>query len=312
MAAAPLPDLLQRTHEERGDEIVYRFANGLTICAEVFFKADRLRILPLGSPQGALMNHLLHFPEVLRGARVFEPFAGSGALGFMALRAGAAQLALLDINPRAADFQRRNAVLNGVAAERVDIVTDDIATYTPAQPYDLILANPPFVPTPDGIDGTLTSNGGADGNRFVALLLARLEALLAPDGRALIYVLNFARAGRPLVCDLLAAHVRDRPVELTPAQIRPVSLDAYARAYERCFPQAEAAVRRWRARLAEQHGDDLTLCHYVVDVGTRGGGPATIALRDNFAEKFGAAFLVPSDAPDELALARVLENVVAG
>ena len=61
-----LPDLLGRTSEVRGEEVIYRFANGLTIKTEVWNKDDKLRILPLGSPQGSLMNHMLHFPEVVR------------------------------------------------------------------------------------------------------------------------------------------------------------------------------------------------------------------------------------------------------
>jgi hypothetical protein len=83
-----LPDLLGRTSEVHGEEVLYRFANGLFIKTEVWNKADRHRILPLGSPQGSLMNHMLGFPEVVRGKRLFEPFAGSGALGFMALKLG--------------------------------------------------------------------------------------------------------------------------------------------------------------------------------------------------------------------------------
>ncbi len=59
-----LPNLLQRTHEVRGDHVFYRFGNGLVIKTEIFNKPDKLRILGLGSPQGSLMNHLLNFPEV--------------------------------------------------------------------------------------------------------------------------------------------------------------------------------------------------------------------------------------------------------
>ena len=56
-AREELPDLLGRTSEVRGEEVFYRFSNGLTIKTEVLGKSDRLRILPLGSPQAALMNH---------------------------------------------------------------------------------------------------------------------------------------------------------------------------------------------------------------------------------------------------------------
>ncbi len=61
---SPLPNLLQRTHEVQGDQMLYRFGNGLLIKTEIFRKHDRLRILPLGAPQGSLMNHMLHFPDV--------------------------------------------------------------------------------------------------------------------------------------------------------------------------------------------------------------------------------------------------------
>src|SRR5262249_35912551 len=72
---SPLPNLLQRTHEVQGDQMLFRFGNGLLIKTEIFRKPDRLRILPLGAPQGSLMNHMLHFPNVAQGKDVFEPLA---------------------------------------------------------------------------------------------------------------------------------------------------------------------------------------------------------------------------------------------
>ena len=65
-----LPDLLQRRSELRGEEVLYRFANGLTIRAEIGSKRDPLRILGLGSPQGALMSHLANFPDVVKAKSV--------------------------------------------------------------------------------------------------------------------------------------------------------------------------------------------------------------------------------------------------
>jgi release factor glutamine methyltransferase len=303
-----LPDLLQGTAETRGERVRYRFANGLVIEAEVFHERDRLRILPLGSPQGSLMNHLLGFPERVAGKRVFEPFAGSGALGLMALAAGAAHVDFLDVNPRAAEFQRENAALSGLPPGRFTSHVGDIASFTPARRYDLLLANPPFVPTPEGIAGTLTSNGGAEGSRFVEILALRLEALLEPSGRALVYVFQLVRDGRPLIFERFAA--LPRAVEITPAQATPIPFETYVAAYRRLFPADEAAVVRWREALVRKHGPDLSLSHFVVDVGPRSERPAACLLRDDFAEKFGAAFLVPSEKPEELAFGRVFENFV--
>ena len=108
---------------------------------------------------------------------LFEPFAGSGAIGFMALKVGAGHVDFLDVNPRASQFQRENAGLNQFSSSRFTSITGDIADFAPARKYDLMLANPPFVPTPEGIDGTLTSNGGPEGSRFVEILVERLEEL---------------------------------------------------------------------------------------------------------------------------------------
>jgi hypothetical protein len=307
-----LPDLLGRTSETSGEEVLYRFANGLSIKTEVWNKGARDRILPLGSPQGSLMNHMLHFPEVVRGKEVFEPFAGSGALGFMALKLGASHVDFLDVNPRASDFLRQNGERNRFPSSSFRSIEADIATFQPERRYQLILANPPFVPTPEGIEGTLTSNGGPEGNRFVEILLRRLEAFLEPHGEALILTFQFVRRQRPLLVDLVSSLLVRRPVELTPSQKHPTGFEAYCRAYTQLFPEAREEIARWRSALLEEHGEELTLCHYVARVGARGERPTSCVIRDDFAEKFGESFLVPSENESELSFGRVFENVVPG
>lgn len=305
-----LPDLLQWTREVSGDQVLYRLESGLQIRTEVFNKADTLRILPLGTPQGSIMNHLLNFPDVVRGKQVFEPFAGSGALGFTALHAGAPHVDFLDINPRAEEFHRENAALNDVASERFTSICGDIAEFTPRRPYDLLLANPPFVPTPDGIDGTITSNGGPEGNRFVRIVFERLEELLQPTGRALLYVFQFVHQGRPLITDLVEEILERRPVSLTPCQEHEIPLATWCASYILLFPEARPEIECWSSDLEQRHGGDLTLCHYIVEVGPRCDGPTDCTMRDDFIERFGRAFLVPSEKVEELAFGRVFENVV--
>ena len=310
MNEAALPDRLGRTREARGDQVLYRFANGLTIRTERFGKPDALRILPLGSPQGAVMNHLASFPARVRDRRVLEPFAGSGALGLMALALGARHVDLLDINPRAAEFQRASAELSGLDPARFASITGDLADFAPTRRYDLILANPPFVPTPDGIVGAITSNGGPDGSRFADMLFGRLEELLEPEGEALVYLLELVRHAQPLAAERICAQLERRSVELTPAQAEPTPLAAYRAAYTALIPDATDAIARWASHLADRHGPELAVCHYIAHVGPRTTAPTSCAVRENFAQKFGVAWLVPSQAQDQLAAARVLENVV--
>ena len=258
------------------------------------------------------MNHVMSFPDAVRAKTVFEPFAGSGALGFTALQAGARHVVFLDVNPRAAGFHREIAALNGIGAERFTTITGDVAEVDLDARAALVLANPPFVPTPDGIDGTLTSNGGPEGSRFVEILLRRLDAFLEPEGRALIYVFQWVRDGRPLLLDALPGLLERRPAVLTPCQRRPIPLETYVQAYRRVFPVHGEAIERWRSDLTRSHGDALALCHFVLEVGPRSADPIEWVVAEDFAEKFGDAFLVPSEDPEALALGRVLENFLPG
>jgi len=107
-----VPNLLNRTEEFKDDQILHSFGNGLLIKTESMMKRDSLRILPLGNVQGSLMNYMLNFPEVVMGKDIFEPFAGSGPFGLMAMKIGARYAEFLDINPRAVEFQTENARLN--------------------------------------------------------------------------------------------------------------------------------------------------------------------------------------------------------
>jgi hypothetical protein len=256
------------------------------------------------------MNHMLHFPDVVQGKDVFEPFAGSGALGCMALKLGARHVDFLDVNPRAVTFQVENAALNHFLASQYSAIKGDIATFIPTHKYDLILANPPFVPTPDGIEGTLTSNGGPEGNRFVELLLQRLEACLHPDGQAFICLFQYVRHGEPLVCELLVRHLEHRVVELTPSQARPISFAVYCRSYAELFPEAKAEIARWEGDLLRKYGDALMLNHYVAHVGPQTDGPATYVIRENFTEKYGENLLVPLRNDKQLSYGRIFENIL--
>jgi hypothetical protein len=305
-----LPDRLRWRREILGEEVLYHFANGLAIKTEVFHKDDPLRILPLGTPQGGLMNHMLHFPDLVRSKRVFEPFAGSGALGFMALKAGARHVDFLDINPRAVNIQLDNAARNRFPRDCFRSIEGDISTFRPEERYDLIVANPPFVPTPDGIVGTITSNGGFDGNRFVEILLRRLEELLRPEGEALVYAFQILSGEQPLIIDLVLKYLHQRRVELTPAQVQPIRFETYFGAYSKLFPTCGRTIVYWKSELIEKHGDDLSLRHYVVEIGAQTEAETCCVVRDDFSKRFGRTFLVPSDNEEELAFGRVFENVV--
>ncbi len=310
MRVASLPNRLGRTQQVVGDEIVNHFACGLSVTTEVLHKRDLQRILPLGGSTCALLNRMANHPEMVRGKRVFEPFAGSGPLGLMALAQGAAHVDFLDINPRAVEYQLRNAAASGFEPTRFSVHVGDVAKYAPAEPYQILLANPPFVPTPDGIAGTLTSNGGADGSRWIEALLGRLEVLLRPDGEAWILMWQIVKEGRPLLANRVAVRLPRRPAVFYKGQVEAIPLAASSSAYRKLFPHHEAEIEAWEAALAAAHGTGLQECQYVMHVGPECAGGGSASVRDDFAEEFGADFMIPAGPPEELAFGRAFENFV--
>jgi hypothetical protein len=303
-----LPNLLNWRRDVDGVNVTYHFGNGLEVQTEILMKNDPNRILPLGGPQGTLINHMLNFPRKFAGKDVFEPFAGSGALGLMALKLGARRVDFLDINPRAASFQKHNARRNGFGPERFGAHVEDLATYSPDRRYQAILANPPFVPTPDCVTGTITSNGGPEGNRLVELLLERLEEFLDPVGEAYVYVFQLVKGdGEPVVVDLLERWVLQRPVEITPTQENEIPFDTYLSSYLELFPDSEELIRSWGGGLIERYGKSLGLNHFVLHIGPKGDAPTSVSVVSNVEVKYGEGFLSRHDAK-EFAEARIAEN----
>ena len=82
---------------------------------------------------------------VFEGLRVADLFAGSGALGLEALSRGAALATFVENDPNAAAVIRRNA--HKLAADaRVQILAASASALPPSEPFDLILADPPYAP----------------------------------------------------------------------------------------------------------------------------------------------------------------------
>lgn len=75
--------------------------------------------------------------------RVADLFAGSGALGFEALSRGAAHAVFVDNHPKATATISHNARKLGIAAE---IINSSALTLPKSEPFDLIFADPPYVP----------------------------------------------------------------------------------------------------------------------------------------------------------------------
>lgn len=139
----------------------------------------------------------------LDGARVLDLYAGSGALGIEALSRGAAHALFVESDRRASEVLRRNLDELGLAGGEVrpTAVAPAIAGSPPAEPYDLVLADPPYAMAAEQLRevlGSLVGNGWlAPGALLVVERAARSGELGWPDG---VEPVTTRRYGDTLVC----------------------------------------------------------------------------------------------------------------
>ena len=79
------------------------------------------------------------------GLRVADLYAGSGALGLEALSRGAGHATFVETDPKALAAIRAN-LLALKAESRADVRPFSAAKLAPAQPFDLVIADPPYGP----------------------------------------------------------------------------------------------------------------------------------------------------------------------
>jgi hypothetical protein len=164
--------------------------------------------------------------------------------------------------------------------------------------------------TPPGIEGTLTSRGGPEGNDFVQMLLTRLGRLLRPEGEAYVYLLQVVHDGTPLVAEWAARRVERRSIKLTPVQRETTPFEHYVAAYIQRFPNDTVAVRAWQDDLVERYGATLGVQHYVMHLQRARPGPSSWSIVDDLAAEYGEGFSYPASSHSDLALGRVSENLV--
>lgn len=90
-----------------------------------------------------------HAERLLAGpARALDWGTGSGCLAiYLALRRPAANVTAVDQSPAALALARQNAARHGVAQRIAFHCGDGFAALPDAEPFDLIVSNPPYIPT---------------------------------------------------------------------------------------------------------------------------------------------------------------------
>lgn len=141
-----------------------------------------------------LLVDAMHHTALIGGRRVLDLCTGSGFVAIAAAEMGCTSVTAFDICPHAVRCTRENAVLAGVD---VDVREGTWIDALECGPFDVVVANPPYVPTPPG--------GGVEAIRASAGPSWAWNA--GPDGRLVLDPL--CEAAPKLVCDggsLLLVH----------------------------------------------------------------------------------------------------------
>jgi release factor glutamine methyltransferase len=123
----------------------------------------------------------------LRGGRVLDLCTGSGAVAITAALAGARSVTAVDVSRRSALTVRVNARLNGV---RVEARTGDLWEALRGERFDLVTANPPYLPAADEElperGARRHTDGGRSGRAVLDRIIAGAPAHLEPGGALLV------------------------------------------------------------------------------------------------------------------------------
>ena len=178
------------------------------------------RVFPLFEDENLLLADLL---KELPPTESIDVGTGSGLLGLVVASRGGRVVAG-DINRRALEFARRNALRNGLTGS-IELIESD--AYLGLRVSDLrrrprlIVSNPPFVPLPDSFSFHTAGHGGPYGLRLIRPLIEGARSVMSPQGLLLFTALSLETKDEVLVASEARKHFSKVRVE----RIYPESID---------------------------------------------------------------------------------------
>ncbi|MFC7017576.1 HemK2/MTQ2 family protein methyltransferase [Streptomyces viridiviolaceus] len=134
----------------------------------------------------ALLAGALSDEALLVGAAVLDVGTGTGALALAAARLGC-RVTAVDVSRRAVYAARLNAARAGL---RVRVLRGNLFDPVRGESFDLVLANPPYVPAPGGgrrpRGAARAWDAGHDGRLVLDRICREVPAMLSPGGVLLL------------------------------------------------------------------------------------------------------------------------------
>ncbi|MFE0251347.1 HemK2/MTQ2 family protein methyltransferase [Streptomyces sp. NPDC059010] len=158
-----------------------------------------------------LLGRAMRREGVTAETDVLDLGTGSGVLAVEAARLGG-HVTAVDISWRAIATAWLNALLNG---QILRVRHGDLTAAVPGRRFDLVIANPPYVPAPEPPRGRARAwDAGTDGRLLIDRICDTAPALLRPTGTLLIVHSHLCGIGATL-SRLTEAGLRARIVDRT-------------------------------------------------------------------------------------------------
>jgi release factor glutamine methyltransferase len=151
-----------------------------------------------------LLIDTLRETGLAQGQRVLDLCTGSGVVAIAAAESNAASVVAFDICPRAVGCTQGNAAYAGVS---IDVREGSWSRALDYAPFDLIVSNPPYVPTPPAGDTDVIPitagparawNAGVDGRMVLDPLCESAAGLLDAGGSLLMVQSTLAGVDKSL------------------------------------------------------------------------------------------------------------------
>ncbi len=128
----------------------------------------------------------------LPGDEVLDMCCGSGCIGVTMMLEKDVQVTCADISEEALELTQLNAKMNGI--DGLKVLKVDLFKDFPRGPFDLIVSNPPYIPTADIADlspevrrePVSALDGGADGLDFYRRIIPEGRSVLTSSGRMVL------------------------------------------------------------------------------------------------------------------------------